>query len=207
MSRKQKTGALICVVIGLLVLAGIHLHHMNIPVLQPRGTIGKQEQRLIITALLLSLIVVIPVFVMLFGFAWKYREGNKSARYDPDFDHSRTLESIWWGVPLILISILAVITWRSAHQLDPFKALDSKTPPVAIQAISLRWKWLFIYPQQNIASVNFIQMPVNTPINFEITSDAPMNSFWIPQLGGQIYSMSGMATNLNLEATQPGSYY
>jgi cytochrome o ubiquinol oxidase subunit II len=207
MSRKQKLGVLICLIISLLAAATIHLHHMNIPVLQPRGPIAQKEQRLILTALALSLIVIIPVYIMLFGFAWRYRESNQSARYEPEYDHSRVLESIWWGVPIVLISVLAVITWRSSHELDPFKALNSSKPPLTIQAISMRWKWLFIYPDQNIASVNFIQVPVNRPVTFEITSDAPMNSFWIPQLGGQIYSMSGMATHLNLEASQAGTYY
>jgi cytochrome o ubiquinol oxidase subunit 2 len=207
MSRKQKLGVLICLIISLLAAAAIHLHHTNIPVLQPRGPIAQKEQRLILTALALSLIVIIPVYIMLFGFAWRYREGNQSARYEPEYDHSRVLESIWWGVPIILISILAVITWRSSHELDPFKALNSSKPALTIQAISMRWKWLFIYPDQNIASVNFIQVPINRPVTFEITSDAPMNSFWIPQLGGQIYSMSGMATHLNLVAAQAGTYY
>jgi cytochrome o ubiquinol oxidase subunit II len=109
-------------------------------------------------------------------------------------------------VPLILISILAVITWKSSHDLDPFKPLNSSTPPMTIQVVSLQWKWLFIYPKQNIATVNLVQFPVNTPISFEITSDAPMNSFWIPQLGGQIYAMSGMSTHLQLMASQPGEY-
>ena len=192
--------------LGLLVLLAVHLHHSTVAVLQPRGTIASQEKRLIITAVLLSLVVVIPVYMMLFGFAWKYREGNKNARYQPSFDHSRTLESIWWAVPLALISILSIITWRSSHQLDPFKSLDSSVPPLNIQVVALQWKWLFIYPRQNVASVNYFQFPVNTPVKFQITSDAPMNSFWIPQLGGQIYAMSGMATNLNLEAAQVGSY-
>jgi cytochrome o ubiquinol oxidase subunit 2 len=129
----------------------------------------------------------------------------KKAKYQPDLKGSRLFESIWWGVPLVLITILGVVTYHSSQQLDPFKSLSS-VPPMRIQVVSLQWKWLFIYPDQNIASVNFAQLPVNTPIKFEITSDAPMNSFWIPQLGGQIYAMSGMATNLNLEANQIGDY-
>lgn len=206
MSKKQKLGGLALVILILLLAAGWHIHDTGVAVFQPRGTIGSQEKSLIITALLLSLIVVIPVYAMLVGFAWRYREGNKKARYQPDFDHSALLESIWWGVPLTLITILGFITWRSSHQLDPFKALDSPVKPISIQVVAMQWKWLFIYPDQNIASVNYVQIPVNTPVRFEITSDAPMNSFWIPQLGGQIYAMSGMKTDLNLEATQEGSY-
>jgi cytochrome o ubiquinol oxidase subunit 2 len=205
MSTKQKLGAALVLAGGLIAGMAWRLRNNDIAVLQPRGTIGAQEKHLIILAFLLSLIVVIPVYVMLFGFAWRYREGNKKAKYQPDLSGSRLFESIWWGVPLVLITILGVVTYHSSQQLDPFKSLSS-VPPMRIQVVSLQWKWLFIYPDQNIASVNFAQLPVNTPIKFEITSDAPMNSFWIPQLGGQIYAMSGMATNLNLEANQIGDY-
>ncbi len=207
MSNKNKAALAVAAGLTIVLVAIWRLHSVDIPVLEPRGIIAQKERRLIITALLLSLVVVIPVYAMLIGFAWKYREGNTKARYEPDFDHSRLIESVWWGVPLILITILAIITWRSSHELDPFKALASSTPPLTIQAVSLEWKWLFIYPQQNIASVNLVQLPVNTPINFEITSDAPMNSFWIPQLGGQIYAMSGMSTQLHLMASQTGNYW
>lgn len=206
MSRKQKFAGAAAIAAGVLLLAAWHIHNTTVAVLQPRGTIGQQEKRLIITAVLLSLVVIIPVYIMLIGFAWKYREGNKKARYQPEFDHSRLLESIWWGVPLALIAILGVIAWRSAHQLDPFKSISSTVPPMTIQVVALEWKWLFIYPDQNAASVNYVQIPVNTPVRFDITSDAPMNSFWVPQLGGQIYAMSGMTTTLNLEAAQAGTY-
>lgn len=185
---------------------GYYLSRADIPVFQPGGPIAQKEKHLIIIAVLLSAIVVIPVYIMLFSFAWKYRESNKKAKYSPSFSHSRLLESIWWGVPLAIITILGVITWKSSIELDPFKALNSSKPPITIQAISLQWKWLFIYPQQNIASVNYVQFPLGTPIDFEITSDAPMNSFWIPKLGGQIYAMSGMSTHMHLLADRPGSY-
>ena len=190
-----------------IVLAVYRLHNLSIPVLEPRGAIGHKERNLILLAFGLCMIVVIPVYVMLASFAWKYRAGNKSARYEPDFDHSRLLESLWWGIPFTIIAILAVITWRSSSELDPFKSLVSAKPPMTIQVVSLQWKWLFIYPQQNVASVNFVQFPANTPVDFEITSDAPMNSLWIPQLGGQIYAMSGMSTHLHLVADKVGDYY
>ena len=193
--------------IGLISLAYWRLHDLSFPVLEPRGVIGQKERGLILLALGLCAIVVIPVYVMLIGFAWKYRAGNKKARYEPGFDHSRLFESLWWGVPLAIIGVLAVITWRSSHELDPFKSLDSTVPPLNVQVVSLQWKWLFIYPKQEIASVNYLRLPVNTPINFQITSDAPMNSFWIPQLGGQVYAMSGMSTQLHLMASQIGDYY
>lgn len=191
----------------MLVIAGVWLASASIPVLQPAGTIGRQELWLMGVALGLCLIVVVPVYFMLFSFAWKYRANNKKARYQPDFDHSNKLEALWWGIPLLIISVLAVITWRSSHYLDPFRPLASSQPALSVQAVALDWKWLFIYPEQGVASLNFLQIPVNRPVNLSITSDAPMNSLWIPQLGGQIYAMSGMSTHLNLMADKPGDYY
>ncbi len=198
---------LVLLAVIILGLAAFYLQTVNIPVLEPAGVVGQKERKLIIIAVLLALIVVIPVYVMLIGFAWHYREGNEKALYRPDFDHSRRLESLWWGVPMAIILTLSIITWKSSNELDPFKKLSSTTPEMNIQVVALQWKWLFIYPQQKVASVNFVQLPLNTPINFEITADAPMNSFWIPQLGGQIYAMSGMSTHLHLMADKAGAYY
>jgi len=138
--------------------------------------------------------------------ALKYREGNKSAKYHPNWDHNLKIESVWWGIPLIIIAILAVVAWNSSHDLDPFKALNSNVRPLNVQVVALPWKWLFIYPQQSISMVNYLEIPMNTPINFQITADAPMNSFWIPQLGGQIYAMSGMSTELHLMSDKAGMY-
>lgn len=200
---------LLCVVLvlGVALLAAWYLGSHNIAVLNPKGIIASQQRDLILFTVLLSLIVVVPVFVMVFTFAWKYRAGNSKARYAPDWDHHKIAEAIWWVVPLILISIVAVITWKSSHDLDPFKPINTKTRPVTIQVVALQWKWLFIYPEYDVASVNFVQFPVDTPVNFEVTADAPMNSFWIPQLGGQIYAMAGMKTQLHLMADETGSYY
>jgi cytochrome o ubiquinol oxidase subunit II len=206
MSAKRKITAVILLALALVVLAGWHIHNNGIAVLQPAGAIGQKQKSLITEAVLLSLVVVVPVYIMLVVFAWKYRESNKKAMYQPDFDHSRVLETVWWGVPLALITILGIITWKSSHDLDPFRPLNTNVAPVTIQVVALQWKWLFIYPDQNVAAVNYAQFPVNTPVKFEITSDAPMNSFWIPKLGGQIYAMSGMTTELNLEASSVGSY-
>jgi cytochrome o ubiquinol oxidase subunit 2 len=179
---------------------------MSIPVLSPEGPIGSKERNLIILAVSLSLIVVIPVYLMLVGFAWRYREGNKKAKYSPHFDHSRLIEGIWWAIPLTIITILAIVTWQSSQELDPFKSLSSNNKQMTIKVVALQWKWLFIYPEQNIASVNHLEFPKNTPVDFVITADAPMNSFWIPKLGGQIYAMSGMSTHLHLMADKEGSY-
>lgn len=177
-----------------------------VAVLDPKGSIAQSQFDLIIFTTILSLVVIIPVFVMTFYIVWKYRAGNKKAAYNPDWDHSRTAEIIWWGVPLALITVLAVITWITSHSLDPYRPLESAQKPITIQVIALDWKWLFIYPEQDIASVNYIQIPEDTPINFELTADAPMNSFWIPQLGGQVYAMAGMKTKLHLLASEPGEY-
>lgn len=175
-------------------------------VLYPKGMIATDERNLIFTAILLMLIVVIPVFFMTFWFAWKYRESNTRAKYTPDWAHSTVLEVIWWTIPCIIIGVLATITWITTHSLDPYKPLDVPGKPVTIEAVALDWKWLFIYPEENIATVNFVEFPANRPINFKITADAPMNSLWIPQLGGQIYAMTGMQTKLHLIADEPGDY-
>ena len=172
----------------------------------PKGIIALQERNLIITTTLLMLIVVIPVLVLTFFFAWKYRATNKHAKYTPDWASNETLEAIWWAIPGVIILILAVITWKSTHELDPYKPLNSSVKPLTIQVVALDWKWLFIYPEQHIATVNLVEFPAGTPINFEITADAPMNSFWIPALGGQIYAMPGMRTQLHLMATEAGTF-
>lgn len=159
-----------------------------------------------ITATWLMLIVVIPVFLLMIFVSWRYRAGNKKATYRPDWDYNHWFECIWWGFPFSIVIFLSIIAWQSSHELDPYKPIESDVKPLKIQVVALQWKWLFIYPEQNIATVNFFQFPEQTPINFEITADAPMNSFWIPQLSGQIYAMPGMSTKLHLIANAIGSY-
>jgi len=160
---------------------------------------------LLLTAAL-SLIVVVPVFIMLALFSWKFRESNKKAKYTPNWDGNKLLETIWWGIPSVIIIVLSIITWNSSHELDPSKPIVSDVRPITIQVVALQWKWLFIYPEQRIASVNLVQFPEKTPLNFIVTSDAPMNSFWIPSLGGQIYAMSGMTTKIHLIADTTGDF-
>lgn len=179
---------------------------MNIDVLNPQGEIASKERDLLLFTTLLSLAVVVPVFFMLALFSWKFREGNKKAKYTPDWDSNKILETIWWGIPFVIILVLSIVTWNSSHALDPSKPLVSDVQPVTVQVVALQWKWLFIYPEQQIASVNLVQFPVMTPVNFIVTSDAPMNSFWIPSLGGQIYAMSGMSTKLHLIANNTGDF-
>jgi cytochrome o ubiquinol oxidase subunit 2 len=206
MSRNTKLVAGGIFISGLVASLFLYLQRVNIPVLQPAGPIGQKERDLIILAVVLSLIVVIPVYFMLVTFAWRYRESNKKAKYEPEFDHSRLIEAAWWGVPIAIITGLAIATWHSSHELDPPKPLASSAEPVDIQVVALQWRWLFIYPEQKIASINLVQFPEKTPIKFHVTADAPMNSFWIPQLGSQIYAMSGMSTNVHLMADSVGSY-
>lgn len=207
MSKKQKI-VLGAVLAAALLVAVVHyLLTANIPVLQPAGIVGQKEKHLMIVAILLCMIVVVPVFVMTIFIAWKYRESNHKAKYSPDWDHSRLFETIWWAIPFAIIGVLSVVAWNSSHDLDPFKALAAPgVKPLNIQVISLDWKWLFIYPDQQVASVNRVELPVNTPVNFELTSDSVMNSFWVPALGGQIYSMPGMSTQLHLMSDKLGSY-
>jgi cytochrome o ubiquinol oxidase subunit II len=207
MSHKEKVALILFVFVGVLAAAGLFVSSNDLSVLNPSGQVGARESHLIIITILLMLVVVIPVYILTFYIVWKYREDNTKAEYKPDWDHDRRLESAWWAIPGVIILILSVITWNSSHQLDPFKPLSSSLKPVNIQAIALQWKWLFIYPDQGVASLNFLQLPVATPVNFKITADAPMNSLWIPKLGGQIYAMSGMSTNLHLQADAPGDYY
>lgn len=189
---------------GLLLryLVGDH----PVEILAPAGTIAEQQKSLIRFAALLGLVVILPVFALTFFITWRFRDGNVKAKYRPEWGGSRKLEAIWWGIPCAIILVLAVVTWQSSHKLDPYRPISSDTKPMTVQVVALEWKWLFIYPEQNIATVNYLQIPEDTPINFEITSDAPMNSFWIPQLGGQVYAMAGMTTQLHLMADQPGIY-
>ena len=170
--------------------------------LDPVGQVGIDERNLIITATLLMLLVVVPVILMTLIFAWKYRASNKNATYAPKWSHSTKIEVVIWTVPILIIIALGVITYKSTHALDPYRPLESDVKPITIEVVSLDWKWVFIYPEQGIATVNKIVFPANTPINFRITSDSVMNSFFIPGLGGQIYAMAGMTTKLHLIANR-----
>lgn len=194
-------------VIGLGLITALVTNLGYADVLNPAGPIARQEKNLMFFAIVIMALIVIPVFAMTFFISWKYREGNtRKKKYTPNWDRNPLLETIWWGFPLLIIAILSVVTWQSSHELDPFRPIKSDTKPMTIQVVALQWKWLFIYPEQNIASINYVQFPEDTPVKFELTSSGPMNSFWIPRLGGQMYAMSGMSTNLNLMADKTGSF-
>ncbi len=198
-------------VLGLLVavatLAIVWLASGNhFAVLDAKGSIAAQQRDLMLIATGLMLLIVVPVFALTIHIAWTYRAGNDKAEYRPDWDSNRKLEAIWWGFPALIILGLSVIIWNSSHSLDPYRPIASDTRPLKVQVVALQWKWLFIYPEQDIASVNYLRLPEDVPVSFELTADAPMNSFWIPQLGGQVYAMSGMATRLHLIANEQGTF-
>ncbi len=187
----------------------------NAVVLKPSGDVAVQQRDLLIVSTGLMLLVIIPVMALTVFFAWKYRESNKNARYEPDWDHSTQLELVVWAGPLLIIIWLGAITWMGTHILDPYRQIARIAPsqpvfesraPLQVEVVALDWKWLFIYPQYGVASVNELAAPVDRPIDFKITSSSVMNSFYIPALAGQIYAMPGMVTQLHAVINAPGNY-
>ncbi len=175
--------------------------------LDPKGPIAADEKSILITATYFMLAVVIPVIILTLYFAWHYRASNTKATYMPEWAHSTMIEVVCWSIPLFIIAVLADITWTSSHKLDPYRPITvDQTEAEVVQVISLDWKWLFIYPKEKIATINYLQLPVNTPVKFVITSEAAMNSFIIPQLAGQIYAMAGMQATLYAVANTTGDY-
>lgn len=190
----------------LLGLVALQLSGCDMVLFNPKGQVGLEQRNLIILATLLMLIVVVPVMIMTLLFSVHYRDSNKKARYTPDWSHSPAIEAVVWGVPLLIIIVLGVVTWRSTHALDPYRPLVADRPAIKVQVIATDWKWLFVYPALGIASVNELAMPVDTPVDFRVTSDGAITSFFIPALGGQIYAMAGMQTQLHLVANHQGTY-
>ncbi|OBX33741.1 cytochrome bo(3) ubiquinol oxidase subunit 2 precursor [Halomonas elongata] len=177
--------------------------------LDPKGQIGEEQRTLILTAFGLMQIVVVPVIVMTLLFAWRYRRSNRDATYAPDWAHSNKIEAVVWFIPMVIIAFLAVLTWYTSHSLDPHKTIEpaeNQQEPMEIQAVSLDWKWLFIYPEQGIATVNELAFPEDTPVRFRVSSGSVMNAFFIPRLGSQIYAMAGMDNDVHLVADEPGVY-
>lgn len=203
MTRKR-----ISVVAGLLSLCAVMFLGgcSTILLFDPKGPIGESEKFVIIAAIGLMLLVLIPVFVMAFWFPRKYSASNTESTYMPKWSHSSKIEFFMWAVPFTIVTILAILAWNKTHALDPYKPIASTEKPINIEAVSLDWKWLFIYPDEKIATVNEITFPVKVPVSFKLTSDTVMTSFFIPQLGSQIYAMGGMQTKLHLMADHPGTY-
>jgi cytochrome o ubiquinol oxidase subunit 2 len=201
-------------VIAALPLVAL-LSGCNAVVLSPAGDIAAQQRDLLLISTGLMLLIIIPVLALTVLFAWRYRAANTEARYEPDWDHSTQLELVIWAAPLLIIICLGAITWTGTHLLDPYRSLErlsSGTPvkpgtePLQVQVVALDWKWVFIYPQLGIATVNELAAPVNRPINFQITSGTVMNSFYVPALAGQIYAMPAMQTKLHAVINTPGDY-
>jgi cytochrome o ubiquinol oxidase subunit 2 len=183
----------------------------SLALLHPKGIIALGEYNMAMYVTLVLTCVTLAVFICTFFIVWKYRASNtkeniKEHAYEPDWNSNIIIESLWWIIPSLIIALLSVNTWRTTHNLDPYKTLDSTAQPIVIQVIALDWKWLFIYPDQHIATINFVEFPAGTPVTFKLTADAPMNTFWIPQLGGQMYAMAGMETQIHLQAFTPGDY-
>jgi len=197
-----------------LALAAL-LSGCNMVVLNPSGDIAAQQGRLVVISTLLMLLIIVPVIALTLFFAWKYRESNKEAVYKPDWDHSTQLELVIWAAPLLIIIALGALTWISTHTLDPFRPLariDANRPmpeeakPLVVEVVALDWKWLFIYPEQGIATVNELAAPVDVPIQFRITASSVMNAFYVPALAGMIYAMPSMETKLHAVINEPGVY-
>jgi cytochrome o ubiquinol oxidase subunit II len=192
--------------IVIVVISATMLSGCSEGVLDPQGPVADAERQILFNSLGIMLAIVIPTILATLGVAYWFRASNERARYMPDFAYSGRLEVLVWSIPLMTVILVGGVAWVGAHDLDPRKAISPAVKPVTVQVVSLDWKWLFILPDQGIASVNHLTVPVGTPINFELSSSGVMNSFFIPQLGSQIYTMSGMTTHLQLQADHPGTY-
>ncbi|SFP49621.1 ubiquinol oxidase subunit II [Sphingomonas rubra] len=184
-------------------------------VMDPAGDVARQQARLIWWSTGLMLLIIVPVIILTLLFAWKYRAGNKDAAYEPDWDHSTGLELVIWAAPLMIIIALGALTWVSTHLLDPYRPLsrvalgkpvEPATRALEVQVVSLDWKWLFIYPEQGIATVNELVVPVDRPVKFRMTSSSVMNTLWIPSMAGMIYTMPGMETALHGVLNKAGKF-
>ncbi|MEW6645460.1 MAG: ubiquinol oxidase subunit II [Pseudomonadota bacterium] len=200
--------------LALLPLAAL-LTGCDAVVLNPSGDIALQQRDLVVISTVLMLLIIIPVMSLIVLFAWRYRASNTAARYEPDWDHSTQLELVIWSAPLLIIICLGAITWMGTHLLDPFRPLGrvadgrpiaTEATPLEVEVVALDWKWLFIYPEQGIATVNELAAPVDRPISFRITASSVMNSFYVPALAGQVYAMPGMETKLQAVINKAGAY-
>src|SRR5712675_211278 len=197
----MRYGLLAVVLIGAAILGGC-----SEGVLDPKGPIAAADRQILLNALGIMLAIVIPVILATLGVAFWFRASNERARYRPNFAYSGRLEMLVWSIPAMTVFLVGGVAWVSSHDLNPRKPIASTVKPLRVQVASLDWKWLFIYPDLGVASVNRLTIPVGTPISLELTSSGVMNSFFVPQLGSQIYTMAGMVTRLHLQADQPGSY-
>ena len=191
----------LCLAAFALVTAGC-----NRGILDPDGPVGRAEKTILINSTAIMLAIIIPTMVATAAFAWWFRRGNKKATYRPDWEYSGAIEMVVWSIPALTIMLLGGIAWIGSHDLEPSEPLKSATPAVKVDVVSLDWKWLFIYPDQGVATVNELVVPAGAPVTFRLTSATVWNSFFVPQLGTMIYTMPGMTTRLNLQADKPGDY-
>src|SRR6202790_4743833 len=197
----MRYGFLAVVLIGAAILGGC-----TEGVLDPKGPIAVADRQILLNSLGIMLAIVIPVILAILGVAFWFRASNERARYRPNFPYFGRLEMLVLSIPAMTVFLVGGVAWVGAHDLSPRKPIASTVKPLRVQVASLDWKWLFIYPDQGVASVNYLAIPVGTPVSFELTSSGVMNSFFVPQLGSQIYTMAGMITHLHLQADQSGSY-
>jgi cytochrome o ubiquinol oxidase subunit 2 len=197
---------------GLLLAPLAALAGCNTVVMSPSGDIAAQQAHLITISVILMLLIIVPVFILIVLFARKYRASNTEAAYEPDWDHSTQLELVIWGAPLLIVIVLGLVTWIYTHKLDPYRPLDrldaqhpiaASAKPLVVQAVAMDWKWLFIYPEQGIATVNELVVPTNVPVRFKISATSVMNAFYVPELAGMVYAMPGMEITLNAVQNKP----
>ena len=190
-----------CAVALPLLLAGC-----DWAVLDPRGPVGHADRTILIDSLAIMLAIVVPTVVATFAFAWWFRASNARARYRPDWEFSGAIEIVVWSIPTMVIILLGGVAWIGSHELDPARPLSTRQAPLDIQVVSLDWKWLFIYPQEGVATVNQLVVPAGVPLRFTLTSASVFNVFFVPRLGSMIYTMHGMQTTMNLQADEAGTY-
>jgi cytochrome o ubiquinol oxidase subunit II len=200
-ASQRRWGRTIGIICGSLILASCREG-----VLDPRGPVGESERVILGDATAIMLAVIIPVIILTLAFAWWFRSGNRRALYRPNWEYSGRIELITWSIPALVIVFLGGTAWIGSHELDPPKPLASAKSPLEVEVVSLDWRWLFVYPREHIATVNYLVVPTGVPVHFRLTSTSVMNSFFIPQLGSQIYTMPGMTTQLYLQADAPGAY-
>lgn len=206
MKKIKILAAIFAVIIALIAISFV-LTSENTLVLHPKGVVAQSELELIITNIILMMIIIVPTYILLFGVVYKYCIKKENAKYDPDHTFGPIGELLMWGLPSVIVVVMAIVTWDATHKLNPYKPLESEIKPLTVQVVAMDWKWLFIYPELGIATLNYFHIPERTPIHLRLAADgSPMNSFWIPQLSGQIYSMTGMSTQLYLMADRPGEY-
>lgn len=211
-NKKRQSGARLSwlmplMLAGFALLITFLIYDKNIALFNTKGLIAREQLRLILFSIGLLLAAIIPTLFLLYFTAWKYRESNTKAIRNPEPIKSKFIVSVMWLVPIVFMLLLAAVMVPATHKLEPYNTIASNTKPITIQVVAMRWKWVFIYPEQKIATVNFVQIPKDTPVTFELTADeAPMSSFWIPNLAGQYYSMTSHVNRLNLIGEEPGDY-